>query len=251
MENNIVARARKRALVRRAQALLFKRKKNILRIHVCISMAAESESGGASSSSASAASSSSASAASSFEEEGTSESSEASLLSVLRAPTPSELARKRNVSSNPPRGAKRSKGSSSNDPKGISPFDRVKQYPDQQLIVSAGKLFCRACKEELSLKKSVIGHHTSSAKHKASVAKVIAREKSDSSIVESLQRYEDVHHPKGETLPDDAKVFRVKVVTTLLKAGIALNKIDDLRDLLEGNRRLSSSTNMRQLVPFI
>ena len=43
---------------------------------------------------------------SSFEEEGTSESSEASLLSVLRAPTPSELARKRKVSSNPPRGAK-------------------------------------------------------------------------------------------------------------------------------------------------
>ena len=61
-----------------------------------------------------------------------------------------------------------------------------------------------------------------------------------------------MHHPKGETLPDDAKVFRVKVVTTLLKAGIALNKIDDLRDLLEeGNRCLSSSTNMRQLVPFI
>ena len=42
------------------------------------------------------------------------------------------------------------------------------------------------------------------------------------------------------------------MVTTLLKAGIALNKIDDLHDLLEeGNRRLSSSTNMRQLVPFI
>ena len=84
---------------------------------MCVSMAAESESGGASSSSASA--------ASSFEEEGTSESSEASLLRVLCAPTPSELARKRKVSSNPPRGAK---GSSSNDPEGISPFDRVKQY---------------------------------------------------------------------------------------------------------------------------
>jgi len=45
----------------------------------------------------------------------------------------------------------------------------------------------------------------------------------------------------------------------LLRAGIALNKVDDLRELLEeGGYRLSNSTNMRhnstnmrQLVPFI
>ena len=175
-----------------------------------------------------------------------------SLLGCLRAPTASDLARKRRVSTNPPLGTKRSKGSSSSDPKSVSPADRVKQYPDQQLTVSAGKLFCRACREELSLKKSVVSHHTTSAKHKAAIAKVIAREKSDSSIVDALRKYENSNHPKGETLPDATKVFRVKVVSTLLRAGIALNKVDDLRELLEeGGYCLSNSTNMRQLVPFI
>ncbi len=97
------------------------------------------------------------------------------------------------------------------------------------------------------MKKSV-----ESTKHKAAVEKVIAREKSDSSIVDVLQAYEDRNRPKGETLSDSTKVFRVKVVSTLLRAGIALNKVDDLQELLEeGGYCLSNSTNMRQLVPFI
>ncbi len=58
-----------------------------------------------------------------------------SLLSRLRAPTASDLARKRKVSTNPPLGTKRSKGSSASDPKSISPAEQVKQYPDQQLTV--------------------------------------------------------------------------------------------------------------------
>ena len=72
-----------------------------------------------------------------------------SLLSRLGAPSASDLAWKHKVSSNPPIGRKRSKGSLSSDPKSVSPSDQVKQYPDQQLTVSAGKLFCCACKEEL------------------------------------------------------------------------------------------------------
>ena len=156
------------------------------------------------------------------------------------------------LSTNPPLGTKRGKGSSSSDPKSVSPSDRVKQYPDQQLTVSAGKLFCCACREALSLKKSVVNAHISSAKHKAAIEKVIAREKNDRSIVDALQKYETSSHPKGETLLDATKVFRVKVVSTLLRAGISLNKIDDLRELLEeGSYSLSSSSNMRQLVPFI
>ena len=72
------------------------------------------------------------------------------------------------------------------------------------------------------------------------------------SVVDALQKYEDSNHPKGETLPDATKGFRVKVVSTLLRAGISLNKIDDLRKLLEeGGYHSSSSSNMHQLVPFI
>ena len=42
------------------------------------------------------------------------------------------------------------------------------------------------------------------------------------------------------------------MVTAMLKAGVALGKIDSFRDLLEENGfALTSSTNLRQLVPFI
>lgn len=37
----------------------------------------------------------------------------------------------------------------------------------------------------------------------------------------------------------------------MLRAEIAINKVDDLRELLEEGYRLSNSMNMRQLVPFI
>ena len=41
-------------------------------------------------------------------------------------------------------------------PKSVPPHDRVKAYPEEQLTVSNNKLFCTACREELSLKKSVL-----------------------------------------------------------------------------------------------
>ena len=56
----------------------------------------------------------------------------------------------------------------------------------------------------------------------------------------------------GETLPDSTRVYRVKVVTAMLKAGVPLSKIDSFRDLLEEHGySLSSSTHLRQLMPFI
>ena len=36
-------------------------------------------------------------------------------------------------------------------------------------------------------------------------------------------------------LPDSIRVYQVKVLTTFLKAGVPINKIDDFRDLLEEN----------------
>ena len=54
------------------------------------------------------------------------------------------------------------------------------------------------------------------------------------------------------TLPDSTRIYRVRVVTSLLKSGISLNKADGLRELLEENGySLSSSTHLRQLVPFV
>ena len=50
----------------------------------------------------------------------------------------------------------------------------------------------------------------------------------------------------------EQQVYRVKVVSTFLKAGVPLNKIDCFRDLLEENAlRLTDRRNMHDYIPFI
>ena len=177
-----------------------------------------------------------------------------SLLDKLRSPVPSELARKRKVSTNPPPvGQKRSKGGSASAIlKSVSPQDRVREFSDDNLCVSASKLFCRACREELSVKKSVIKNHVESTKHITSKSRLKEREKRDSDIVDALQKYSKEVHPKGKTLSDSTRVYRVKVVRAFLRAGTPLQKIDSFRELLEESAfSLSSSQHMRDLIPFI
>ena len=69
-------------------------------------------------------------------------------------------------------------------------------------------------------------------------------------ITEALKNYDASVHPKGETLPDSVRVFRVRVVTSFLKAGIPLSKVDSFRDLLEEGG-YSDRSNVTELIPFI
>lgn len=82
--------------------------------------------------------------------------------------------------------------------------------------------------------------------------KIASREKRERDIAESLKQYDAVVHPVGETLPEETRVYRVKVITTMLKAGIPLSKIDIFRDLLEQyGLSLTSASNLIDLLPFI
>ena len=95
-----------------------------------------------------------------------------SILDVLKSPPVSTLARKRTIRSNPPPvSAKKSKNVAlKSDPKSVSPSDRVKEFPEECLMVNFGKkkkkkLFCEACREVLSWKKSSIQTHIKTTKH--------------------------------------------------------------------------------------
>lgn len=133
------------------------------------------------------------------------------------------------------------------DPKNISGSEHVKAYPDEQLTVSNRELFCHACQEELATKKSSIESHIKSQKHIK--AKLELKNKEEYNIV---QTHDTQINPAGGSLPDSTRVYRVKVVTAMLKAGIPLSKIDLLCDLLEEHAcALTSSTHLRQLIPFI
>lgn len=115
-----------------------------------------------------------------------------------------------------------------------------------------GKLFCDACRENVSLKKSVIRLHLKSAKHAAGIEHLKSKEKKEQSIINMLEKYDDKVHPVGEQLPDSVRVHRIKVLTCFLKAGLPLNKIDCFRDLLEETSyRLSSSRHLAEMIPII
>lgn len=96
----------------------------------------------------------------------------ASLLDRLRSPPLSELSRKRKTPSNPPRGLKRGLGTTTSEPQSVTAAARLREFPNQHLSVSLGKLFCDACREPLSLKKSVIALHLKSAKHNSGIERI-------------------------------------------------------------------------------
>lgn len=114
----------------------------------------------------------SGSVASSSVTESTERSSSSSLLSVLKAPKASDLARKHSVLRNLPQG-KKSRGNSTNDPTNIKFTQRIKEYPNEPFVVSNSKLFCNGCHEELCIKKSSVENHIASAKHKKGTYKEV------------------------------------------------------------------------------
>ena len=80
-----------------------------------------------------------------------------SILDQLRVPAKSDLGRKRKIHSNPapPLGKKLSVTQHKSDPSSVHPSKRVSEFPWEQLCVSARKLFCKACRETVAIKRSV------------------------------------------------------------------------------------------------
>jgi len=71
-------------------------------------------------------------------------------------------------------------------------------------------------------------------------------------ITQAFKVYEQEVHPTGESLPEAHKLWRVKVVTTFLRAGVPLANIDLFRDLLEEHAySLSDRCGMCDMIPFI
>ena len=86
-----------------------------------------------------------------------------SLLDRLRAPKKSELTRKR---TNLPReGMHKKRPSCSSNLKSVTPAQRVREFLNECFTVSARTLFCDACRQEVSLRRSIIKNHIRSSKH--------------------------------------------------------------------------------------
>lgn len=101
------------------------------------------------------------------------------------------------------------------------------------------------------MKKSILELHIKSKKHLAAKERLLRKEKREADIAVALRKYDSQVHPSGETLSDAVHVYRVKVVTTPLRAGVPLNKADIFDLFEESGFALSDSSNLRKLIPFI
>lgn len=126
-------------------------------------------------------------------------------------PLRAEISRSRKVKTNPPpKGKRRCKGTLASDPKGVSPAQRVREFCEEPFTVSNLRLFCSACRERISLKHSVISNHIQCAKHKNSKERLKSKELREKQIAKMLVKHNEEQHLRGETLPEEQQVYRVK-----------------------------------------
>ena len=184
----------------------------------------------------------------------TTSTSTMTVMNSLRAPKLSEISRKRRVRTNPlpPKGKRRSCSRGFCDPKSVTPAQRVKEHIGEELSVSNGKLFCNACREELSLRANILKNHIKSTKHQEGKKKLESKVAREKDIALALQSHNDTTHLEGESLPMNLQVHRVKVVTAFLQAGVPLNKATCFRPILEENAyRLTDRSHLSNLIAFI
>ena len=70
--------------------------------------------------------------------------------------------------------------------------------------------------------------------------------------MKELAVYNEKTHMMGETIAGNMQVFRIKVLSTFLRAGVPLNKLELFRELFEENGYcLTDRRNMYDLIPFV
>lgn len=154
-----------------------------------------------------------------------------SIIDTLKAPTASDLARKRKVPCNLQHSGKHfvhPKGTSNPN---VSIRQRLTEFPGENFKESVGTLFCTGFREEVGLRKTIIQQHIKSSKHSRGKERLAVKESREQDIANVLIAYDNENHPKGETQSMAQRVYRFKVVRTFLKAGVAINKMNQFREI--------------------
>lgn len=78
------------------------------------------------------------------------------------------------------------------------------------------------------------------------------KESKQRNIADALAKYNEDAHQVGEHLPEEHKVYRVRVVQEFLQAGVCLSKLKFFRPLLEeGGYSLTDRRQMQDFIPFL
>lgn len=151
-----------------------------------------------------------------------------SLLDRLKPPNGSDFSRKRKINVNRGgEGGNRQSVSRNEEPNHapqVSAKKRLEEFSKESFkVVSNTVLFCQACKEEISVKKSVITGHIASKQHSTNKEKLAKAKEREMDIAEALNKFHKEHYSKAEALLTVTRVYRVKIEQALLKRGTSLN----------------------------
>ena len=75
--------------------------------------------------------------------------------------------------------------------------------------------------------------HIKSKKHERGKNRAEKQNRQELSFIDALKHFDKEHHPVGKTLPATTRVYRVKVITSMLKAGVPLTMLACFREWLE------------------
>ena len=168
----------------------------------------------------------------------------------IKEPEKAEIARTRKVQRN--QAGRKKTVCGQKDPK-VSAYQRVRENRNEFLsVTSENMLRCDACKETISKKKSTVCKHINPVKHNDAKRAIQNSKERDQSLLTFLQRKDEEDNPKGETLPEDVRLFRFDLVEAFLSAGIPLSKIDHLRSFLEKyGYRFTAHGHLSQMIQSI
>ncbi len=176
----------------------------------------------------------------------------AKVLSGLRRAEPAAISKPRALLLNPPGKRKRKRCGPSTKLMKKSLHDCAKDHPGEHIVVQAGVLFCAACRTQVSAKASSIKRHIYSKRHAASKRQRGKEGEKQQSIIASIHKFDQEHHPLGETIPENERSYRLEVVETFLKAGVALAKVGQFRNLLEKHgTRLACRSTLSRMIPIV
>jgi hypothetical protein len=132
--------------------------------------------------------------------------------------------------------------------------ERLKEFPEQSLCEDNGKLFCRACKVEVSNTAHLIKQHLQTKMHSAKLQNFTKRNQEDTEQKDLISDY-CLKNPAEalSTVPADVQLFRFRAVEAFMGSGVELAKLDSLRQLLErgSGKSLGGASHLRSYIPKV
>lgn len=125
---------------------------------------------------------------------------------------------------------------------------RLREFPNQGLIDSAGKLYCAPCKEIIPNLKNSIDDHVHRNKHTTNLSRYVEKGGDDGELKEVLTTHFRSNPDESGTLTSaDTHLYRYRTVETFLFSGTPVERADDFRPLLERSGfSLTGSQHLRQ-----